>query len=244
MPTPSDDAPSRRRALPVVLLILATVIATVSVLALWVKRQALETDTWVDTSTELLEDEAIQDAVGAFIVTAIFDNVDVESEISSALPPQAAPLAAPVAGALRQVATSATQEVLSRPAAQGLWEDANRTAHERLIALLDDEGKFVATTGGTVTLDLTSLISEVVATIGLPADIVDRLPAGASEIKLMESDELDLAQKGVKLLRTLAYVLTGLALALYALAIYLARTAGARRCGRSGSRSSSSACLR
>ena len=223
MATPNDEASPRRRALPIALLILATIIGTVSVLALWVKRQALETDTWVDTSTELLEDEAISDAVGAFIVTAIFDNVDVESEISSALPPQAAPLAAPVAGALRQVATGATQEVLSRPAAQELWEDANRTAHERLIALLDDEGEFVATTGGTVTLDLSSLIGEVVNTIGLPADIVDKIPAGASEIKLMESDEMDLAQKGVKLLRTLAWVLTALALALYALAIYFAR---------------------
>ncbi len=40
---------------------------------------------------------------------------------------------------------------------------------------------------------------------------------------ILESDELDAAQKGVKLMRTLAYVLTGLTLLLYALAIYLAR---------------------
>ena len=88
MTTPNDETVPRRRALPIVLLILATIIGITSVLALWVKRQALETETWVDLSAELLEDEAISDAVGTFIVTAIFENVDVEAEVAGALPPR------------------------------------------------------------------------------------------------------------------------------------------------------------
>ena len=35
-----------RRALPIVLIILATIIGIVSVFALWSKRQLLETETW------------------------------------------------------------------------------------------------------------------------------------------------------------------------------------------------------
>ena len=82
---------------------------------------------------------------------------------------------------------------------QALWEDANRVAHERLIALLDDEGEFVSTTGGEVTLDLSRLVGEVAAAVGISADVASRIPPEASQIEILKSDELDLAQKGVKL---------------------------------------------
>ena len=45
-----------RRALPLVLIVLATIIGIVSVFALWAKRQLLETETWGDTSEELIEE--------------------------------------------------------------------------------------------------------------------------------------------------------------------------------------------
>jgi hypothetical protein len=210
-----------------ILIILATIIGITSVLALWVKRQALETSTWTDTSTELLENKPIRDAISDFLVTTIYDNVDVQGEIANALPPNAQILAAPVAGGLRQVATQAADEALQSSKVQALWEDANRKAHERLLLLLEDKGEYVSTTGGTVTLDLTSLVSNVAANVGIGGDVASKLPEGAASIEIMHSDELAAAQTGVKLLRTLAWVLTALTLLLYALAIYLAR--GRRR---------------
>ena len=227
MPSPNDQSEPRRRALPIIILILATIIGIVSVMALWVKRQALETETWTELSSELLEDDAISDAIGGFVVTAIFENVDVEGEIAGALPPRAEPLAGPVASGVRQLATRAAQDALEGPRIQALWEEANRAAHERLIALLDDEGEFVSTTGGEVTLDLTKIIGEVAVAVGISADAASRIPPEASAIPVMDSDELDAAQTGVKALRTLAWFLTALVLVLYAVAIYLAR--GRRR---------------
>ena len=56
---PENGEKRSRRAVPIVLIVLATLIGIVSVLAIWVKRQALETETWVDTSAQLLEDETI-----------------------------------------------------------------------------------------------------------------------------------------------------------------------------------------
>ena len=222
-PTPSAEPVKRRRTVPIILLILATIVGLVSVLALWAKRQALETSTWVETSTELLEDKAIQDAIADFVVNTIYDNVDVQAEIASALPPNAALLAGPISGGLRQVATRATQEALQQEKVQGLWEDANRVAHERLLALLEDEGKFVSTTDGEVTLDLTLLVSDVAAGIGIGGDIASKLPEGAAHIEILKSDELGMAQNAVELLKTLAWVLTALALLLYAAAIWTAR---------------------
>ncbi len=108
--------------------------------AVWAKRQLLETDTWVETSTELLADESIQDALSNFLVTELYANVDVEAELAEQLPEQLAPLAGPISGGLRQVAGDVSMRALAEPRVQDLWENANRAAHERLLAVVDDEG--------------------------------------------------------------------------------------------------------
>ena len=147
-----------RRALPIILIVLATIIAIVSVFALWAKRQLLETETWTTTSEQLIQDADIQSSLNTFIVTTIFDNVDVETELANRLPPQLAPLAGPISGALRSGADDVVAKALSEPKVQQLFVDASAAAQSKLIALIDDEGKFVSTTGGVVTLDLTSVV--------------------------------------------------------------------------------------
>ena len=189
--------------------------------ALWAKRQLLETETWSTTSEQLIQDADIQSALNTFIVTAIFDNVDVEAELTDRLPPQLAPLAGPISGALRSGADDVVAKALSEPKVQQLFVDASAAAQSKLIALLDDEGEFVSTTGGVVTLDLTSVVKSVTAELGLP-DVAAKLPPQASSIEIMKSSELDAAQKGLNLLQKVGYVLTALVLLLYAVAIAIA----------------------
>ncbi len=221
-----EAAGKSRRALPMILIVVASIIAVISVFAMWAKRQLLETDTWVDTSTELLADEHVQDALSDFLVNELYTNVDVQAAIAERLPPQVAPLAGPISGGLRQVATRAAERVLAEGKVQGLWEDANRLAHEKLLLLLEDEGEFVATTGGTVTLDLRAIIDQLITEIGLPEDLAAKLPEGAGQIEVLRSDELELAQTGADILQTLAWALLAIAIVLWGIAIWLA---GARR---------------
>ena len=143
-----------RRALPITLVVIATILLLIGTFAVWAKRQLLETDTWVDTSTELLEDPAIQDALATFLVAELFDNVDVEAELAAKLPPQAQPLARPIAGGLRQLADEVAKKALAQPQVHDLWEEANRAAHSQFLAIIDDETTAVSTGGGTVTLEL------------------------------------------------------------------------------------------
>ena len=95
MPEPDADArddlkkKTGHRALPIILIVLATIIGVVSVFALWSKRQLLETETWTTTSERLIQDADIQAAVSNFAVTAIYDNVDVKAELAERLPPAA-----------------------------------------------------------------------------------------------------------------------------------------------------------
>src|SRR5262245_36516297 len=128
-------APGPPRAVPIVLIVLASVIGFFSVFALWAKRQALETDTWTQTSSKLLENEEIRDAVADFIVAQIYAHVDVQGQIEHRLPRDLKGLAGPAAGGLRQAAVSATEAALQQPKVQQAWENANRIAHEKLLAL-------------------------------------------------------------------------------------------------------------
>ena len=191
----------RSRAVPIILIVLATIIGIVSVFGLWAKRQLLETETWTTTSERLIQDSDIQAAVSNFAVTAIYDNVDVQAELAERLPPQVAPLAGPIAGALRSAAGDVALKALDQPKVQQLWVEATAAAQSKLIALIDDEGEFVSTTGGVVTLDLKSLLESVTAQLGLPGTLVAKLPESATSIEVMKSSELDAAQKGLKALK-------------------------------------------
>jgi hypothetical protein len=153
------------------LIVLASIVGFVSVFSTWVKRQALETDTWTATSSQLLEDRVVREAVADFVVAQLFESVDVQDEIATQLPPDLKGLAGPAAGGLRQVAGQAARGALEAPRIQAAWADANRAAHDQFVALLEDEEGFVTKSGGVVTLDLRPIVTQVAAEAGLPGDV-------------------------------------------------------------------------
>ncbi|MGH2965582.1 MAG: SHOCT domain-containing protein [Solirubrobacterales bacterium] len=222
--TETDSGAARaRRALPMTLVVLATVLAFVSVFAIWAKRQLLETDTWTHTSSRLLENEDIRNAVSDFLVTQLYANVDVQGELSKRMPADLKPLSGPASAGLRELALNLSQRALAQPRVQGLWEEANRTAHEEFLAVVDNKNEAVSTTGGNVVLDLGTILTKLANQVGVGGNIASKVPPDAAQITIMRSDQLEEVQTGVRLLRTLAWLLTAIAIALYALAIYLAR---------------------
>ena len=116
-----------------VLIVLAGLIGLVSAVTVWAKRQALDTDKWVATSSRLLEDDEIRGALSLYLVDQLYENVDVAAELQQSLPEQVKPLAAPIAGGLRELSVRAADNLLSRPAVQTLWEEANRRAHCHIV---------------------------------------------------------------------------------------------------------------
>src|SRR4051812_5879057 len=114
------------------LLVLATLIGFAGAFAVWVNRQALNTDNWATTSGKLLADEKVRTALSAYMVDELFSNVDVATELKSALPPRAEVLAAPAAAGLQQLAGQAAPKLLARPRVQDAWVAANRAAHRQL----------------------------------------------------------------------------------------------------------------
>jgi hypothetical protein len=197
-------------------------LAVLAILALWANRQLLDTDNWTDTSSELLEDDAIRNQVAVFLVDQLYANVDVQERLAAALPPRIEPLAGPAAGALRDLAVRGTDALLTRPRAQALWEEANRRSHARLIDVVEGGGEVVSTEGGDVTLDLKALLGQTADRVGVGARAEARIPDGAAQLTVMRSDRLELAQDAVDALRAAAIVLVILVLGLLALAVGLA----------------------
>ncbi len=209
------------RKLVVAILVVATLLGLVSVLSIWVKRQALETDTWTNTSTKLLENKDVNEALSAYMVEALYENVDVQGELAGALPPPVKPLAGPAAAGLRTLAGQIASEALSRPKVQALWAEANRNAHALFLEVIEGGGDTLSTEGGAVTLELGPIVERLGAQLGV--DVASKLPPEAAKIQLLQSDQLSTAQDAVNALKGLSLILPLITLALYSLAVYLAR---------------------
>jgi hypothetical protein len=204
---------TRRRRLPLFLIGIGSLLAIVAILALWANRQLLDTDNWTETSSELLENEDIRDQISVFLVDQLYTDVDVQAQLAEALPPRAQPLAGPVAGGLRDLAVRGVDTLLGRPRLQTVWEEANRAAHASLLNV----------EGGDVVLNLHDLLGATAESIGVGEKAQEKLPEDAAQLTLLDSDELELAQDGVDLLKAAAIVLVVLALGLMALGVFLAR---------------------
>jgi Short C-terminal domain len=224
---PARTSPPRRR-IATALIVAASLVLFFGIFAVWVNRQALDTKEWTDTSSELLEKEAIRSAVATYLVDSLYSNVDVAAELRKNLPPDAQRLAGPIAGGLREFAQRAANRALASPRVQQAWENANRIAHERFVAVVEDKGNAAVTTaGGNVVLDLQPLVQQLGGRIGLGGKLAQKLPPDTGQLVIMRSDQLDAAQKVTKAIKGLAIVLPLVWLALAALAVYLAR--GRRR---------------
>jgi hypothetical protein len=210
-----------------ILLVVGTLVAFLAILAIWISRQALETDQWTQTSSKLLESPAVQTALAGYLVDQLYANVDVTGEVRSALPPRARPLAGAAAGALRRGAEDLTRRALGRPRVQELWVAANRQAHRQLVNVIEGGGNTVSTQNGTVTLNLKAMLDDIAARTGVGARVAAKIPPSAAQIRILRSSQLKTAQDIGSALKPLAAVLVILFLACFGGAIALG--AGRRR---------------
>jgi hypothetical protein len=190
-----------------ILVVVATLALWAGGFGVWVARQALNTDQWVETSSELLQDPAIQQAAASYLADQVVAPGATE-QIE-----QIAPRIAGVAGgAVGDLAERAALRALRSGRFQQLWTDANRRAHERLISLIENEEVT------EVALDLRPLVERLAARVGAEGS----LPADAGRVEIISADQLETVRTVARLLRGVAIALLVLAVVLYGLAMWLA----------------------
>ena len=209
------------KRLPGILVVIATLVFFLAIFSVWVARQALDTDEWVDTSSSMVRDPAIQESTAAFVADQLVDQAALTGRIQELLPDRADALAAPAAGGIAELAERTTLRALRSGAFQSLWEETNRRAHEQLVELVEGDAE------AAVVFDLRPMLGRVADRVGLGADAVEQLPEDRGRVTLVRSDELETVRTAGRLLRGLAIVLVVLALLLYAGAVWAAE--GRRR---------------
>jgi hypothetical protein len=176
------------------MIVLASVLLVLSMFANWVQREALNTDQVVDTTDEILADEDVQEALTTYTVDQLYANVDVQGAIEERLPDSAQPLAAPIAAATRPVALDIEQRALASPEVQALVSSAVRLAHGQFVSLIRDEGEYVSTTGGKVTLEYGSLVADLAARVGVDPDTIANIQGVVQEFSQDLKQRLTTAQ--------------------------------------------------
>lgn len=246
----SSGGEHRHRGLIATIFVLATILGFFACFALWVNRQLLNTDNWTKTSSNLIANEHIDEALSTFAVNQLYESVNIEEHIKSNLPKQIQGLSGPAAAGLKQLAYRAVPQLLATAPVQEAWRKANQTAHAELIHILNGGSKVLSTKQGVVSLNLHELVTQLAAQLGVQNQLATvrsklsgttgetarstaeqklgvTLPSTSGELVIMRSSQLKTAQDVVKAIRGLAIVLPLLSVLLFALAIWLSH--GRRR---------------
>jgi hypothetical protein len=219
--------PSRLRVVGArALTVLAILLALVGMLAFYVAHTALSDAGFEAVSRNMIENDAIRTQVANTAVDSLYENVDVEAAIAARLPEAQKGLAPVLAGLSRSGADRAAVTALERPRVQQLWVETTTRTQRQLVRLLDDKTKFQVE-GGKVVLDLRPIVIQIGDQVAVIGRVAEKLPDSAGKITIIDESQLGTAQTITRILRAVADWMWLIALAVAALAIWVAR--GRRR---------------
>ena len=216
-----------RRAAMVLLLVLGCGLTGAALIALWTRATVLNTDRYVSTMAPIAESSAVQKTVADKLDAKISGAIDYDALARDVLPERADVLAPAIATGAQAAIREQLDRFVASDRFQTLWEEANRRAHARVVALLTT-GKSGRLTleGNTVSLDLSSAVDRVKE--GLHERgydrIADAIPASVDgRTPLLTSDVFGTARNGINLLKGLSVLLPLLALLCFAGHILMSR---------------------
>lgn len=221
-----------------VLLVLACVLAPLSVTSVWASRQISDTNAYVETVSPLAHDPAVQKAIADKVTTVIFDNIDIEAYATQALdtlaaqpnvPPRVATalpgLAVPITNGVESFTRTQVDKFVASPKFAQLWDQVNRVAHTQVDKLLSgQQGGAVSAQGNTITLNLGPIIAQVKQRLVAQGfTLANNIPVINKSFVLVQSDAITRAQGFYRTLNTLGAWLPVIALALFTGGVLLAR---------------------
>ena len=199
----SEDEPKRRhRGLVWSLVVLASVVLLVSMIANWVQTQVLDSNEFSNDTEKILQNKDVQQQLSIFAVDQLYANVDVQAQIQQKLPSPAQPLAAPITAATRQVATNVAETALASPQVQQLVATAISGAQHRFVSLIENKGQFVSSQGGVVTLEYGSFVADLATRLGVDPSTISQLQAFIQQSSTELKQRLTTAQTQIQATRT------------------------------------------
>src|SRR5829696_4022754 len=219
------------------LVVVGCVLAPLSVVAVWTRNQVTDTDRYVATVSPLARDPAIQAAIADQITAQVFRYIDIQGLTTQALdalaerglPPrladQLAGFTVPIANGVQSFTRDQVGKVVASDAFADAWVQANRVAHDELVAALTGQGGGAVTVANyTVRLNMSPFLQTVKARLVQDRFwVAARIPAVNASFVLFQSQDITRARSAFNLLNTLGIWLPILALVLLAVGVYVAR---------------------
>jgi hypothetical protein len=198
------------RVLVRLLVVLASVVLLVSMIANWVQTQVLDSNQLSGQTSAILKNPDVQEQLSIFAVNQLYANVDVQAAIQQRLPSAAQPLAVPITALTRQLATNVAQKALASPEVQTLVANAVGQAQARFVNLIENKSQFVSTTGGQVTLEYGSVIADLATRLGVDPATISNIQGLVQEYSTTLRQRLTTAQTNIQATRaSLAQVKQG-----------------------------------
>ncbi len=228
-----------RPVVVVVLLVLAGLLAPLSVVATWADDQVGDTDRYVETVAPLASDPAVQGAITDRVTSEIVTAIDAESLVSEALtslsgqefvPSRAATLlpslAVPLANGLETFVHDRVAQFVASDTFETAWIEANRQAHGQMVAVLTgDVGEgAVSVRGGEVSINVAAIVDAVKTNlIAEGFEFAERIPTVNATFTVFQAENIGTAQKIFSWLDTVSTVLPFLTLLVIFAAVMIAR---------------------
>jgi hypothetical protein len=218
-------------------IVVACVLAPLSVVAIWTRNQVTNTDRYVATVTPLASDPAIQNAIADQITAQVFNYIDIQGITTQAvdalagrgLRPEVATqleaFAVPIASGIQSFTRSQVGKVVESDAFTDAWIQANRVAHAELVKALTGEGGGSLTVeNDTVSVNLAAFIQTVKQRlVDSGFSVAARIPEVNASFVLFQSEDITRARSAFNLLNTLGIWLPIIALVLLVLGVYVAK---------------------
>jgi 23S rRNA pseudoU1915 N3-methylase RlmH len=225
MSTSGSTAVGRARSISsAFFIVLGSVLALLSVVAIWAHSTVLDTDQYVDTMAPLVEQEPIQRFLTDEITNAIAPGDRLEQLAQQYLPERAQPLVEPIADQLRTFVHDKVGQLVASQEFADVWRNLNRKAHKVVVVLLTGEGsedRRLRIEDGELILDLSDAVSKARSVLaGFGVNIPDQ--PQASRIVIADASGIQSLRGVVDLIDKLVVVLPIVAVLLLAGGVALA----------------------
>ena len=220
------------------LILVACVLAPLSVASVWASNQISDTDQYVETVAPVIEDPAVQDALADEVTAAVFENLDVEGFTTEALeaiadqpnvPPRVATLlpslSEPLTNGVEGFTRDQVEVFFASSEFADLWAEVNRVSHDQLVLLLEgNEGGAVSAQGDQITLNIGPIVAAVQdRLVERGFELAANIPDVDRSFVLAESEAITRAQTFYSTLLLLGVWLPIVTLVIFVVGVVLAR---------------------
>lgn len=222
-----------------VLIIVACLLAPLSVVSVWARGEVTDTDRYIATVAPLASEPAIQEAVSKRVTDQILTAINVEQFTQQAVdtisanrsltPQQTAilqSLVVPIDNGISGFVSNKVNQVVASEKFATLWTEANTRLHQRLNAALSGENTgSVTIEGDQLVLDVGDVVAEVKAQLVAEGfTVAEKIPTVSTTIVLFESNSLSRAQTAYAALDTLGYWLPLIAITIGIIGVFVANS--------------------